>query len=93
MQVLRSDSYDDPMTLPNPATASFRAARDLLLRHREDYDAAIREFSWPELDEFNWALDWFDVIAAEHPGQEALRVVAEDGITALTYGELAASSA
>jgi len=80
------------MALPNPATASFRAARDLLLRHREDYDAAVREFSWPELDEFNWALDWFDVIAAEHPGQEALRVVAEDGITTLSYGELAVRS-
>jgi acetyl-CoA synthetase len=80
------------MTQPNPATATFRAARDLLLRHREDHDAAIREFSWPELDEFNWALDWFDVVAAEHPGQEALRVVAEDGITSMTYGELAARS-
>ena len=80
------------MTQPNPATATFRAARDLLLRQREDHDAAIREFSWPELDEFNWALDWFDVVAAEHPGQEALRVVAEDGITSMTYGELAARS-
>ena len=81
-----------PMTQPTPATAAFRAARDLLLSHREDYDAAIREFAWPELDEFNWALDWFDVVAAEHPGQEALRVVAEGGTTALTYGELAARS-
>ena len=80
------------MTQPTPATAAFRAARDLLLRHREDHDAAVREFSWPELDEFNWALDWFDVIAAEHPGQEALRVVTEDGITSMTYGELAARS-
>ena len=32
------------------------------------------------------------MIAAEHPGQEALRVVAEDGITSLTYGWLAARS-
>ena len=77
------------MTQPTPATAAFRATRDLLLRNREDYDAAIREFAWPELDEFNWALDWFDVVAAEHPGQEALRVVNEDGTTSLTYGELA----
>jgi acetyl-CoA synthetase len=81
-----------PMTQPNPATATFRAARDLLLRRSEDYDAAFREFAWPQPDEFNWALDWFDVIAAEHPGQEALRVVAEDGTTSLTYGELAARS-
>jgi acetyl-CoA synthetase len=80
------------MTQPTPATAAFRTARDLLLRNREDYDAAIREFAWPELEEFNWALDWFDVIAAEHPGQEALRVVTEDSTTTLTYGELAARS-
>ena len=55
--------------------AAFRAARDLLLRHRADYAAARAEFSWPELDEFNWALDWFDVIAAEHPDRNALRIV------------------
>src|SRR6516162_2092933 len=82
----------NPMTQPTHATDTFRAARDLLLRHREDYAAAVREFSWPELTEFNWALDWFDVIAAEHPGQEALRVVAEDGVTTLTYGDMAARS-
>src|SRR5215467_8664673 len=92
MRVLHSDSYDEPMTQPTQVTGTFRAARDLLLRHREDYAAAVREFSWPEATEFNWALDWFDVVAAEHPGQEALRVVAEDGVTTLTYGDLAARS-
>jgi len=80
------------MTQPDSATATFRAARDLLLRHREDYPAAIGEFSWPDLGEFNWALDWFDVIAASHPGQEALRIVTEDTLTSMTYGELAARS-
>ena len=74
-------------------TAAFRAARDLLLLYREDYDAARREFTWPVLDEFNWALDWFDVIAAEHPDRAALRIVAEDEDTQLTYAELAARSA
>ncbi len=82
----------DGMTSPHSATAGFRAARDLLLRHREDFGAAAREFSWPRFSEFNWALDWFDVVAADHPDQEALRVVAEDGVTSLTYGELAARS-
>jgi acetyl-CoA synthetase len=80
------------MTQPHSGTAAFRAARDLLLRHREDFGAAEREFSWPQLREFNWALDWFDVVAADHPGQEALRVVTDDGVTSLTYGELAARS-
>jgi acetyl-CoA synthetase len=75
------------------AHAAFRAARDLLLAHRTDYTAARREFTWPELNEFNWALDWFDVIAAEHPGRLALRVAWDDGADeALTYGQMAARS-
>jgi acetyl-CoA synthetase len=78
--------------MTSSATDTFRAARDLLLRHREDYDSARREFAWPELDEFNWALDWFDVIAAEHPDRAGLRIVAEDSDTSLTYSELAARS-
>jgi acetyl-CoA synthetase len=80
------------MTESASATEKFRAARDLLLRYRDDYDAARREFAWPELDEFNWALDWFDVIAAEHPNQAGLRIVADDGDTSLTYAELATRS-
>src|SRR5579859_5211659 len=72
--------HDGRMTSSTSASAStgaFRAARDLLLRYRSDYAAARREFAWPELDEFNWALDWFDVIAAEHPDRPGLRIVSE----------------
>ena len=73
--------------------AMFRAARDLLLRHREDYETARREFGWPRLDQFNWALDWFDVIAAEHPDRGALRIVADGGSDVrLSYAELSARS-
>jgi acetyl-CoA synthetase len=60
-------------------TDALRAARDLLLAHRTDYAAAVAGFAWPALEEFNWALDWFDVIAAEHPGRLALRVVGDGG--------------
>ena len=82
------------MTDSASPTAAFRAARDLLLRYRDDYDSARREFAWPELGEFNWALDWFDVIAGEHPDRPALRIVADDGFdTSLSYAELAARSA
>ena len=77
------------MTESASPTTAFRAARDLLLRYRDHYDAARREFTWPELDEFNWALDWFDVIAAEHPDRIGLRIVAEDEDTSLTYADLA----
>ena len=52
------------MTRTHPATA-FLASRDFLLEHRTDYDRAVREFTWPAVDHFNWALDYFDAIAAE----------------------------
>jgi acetyl-CoA synthetase len=69
---------------------AFRTARDLLLRYRSDYDLARAEFTWPSLDTFNWALDWFDVIAAEHPERIALRVVHDSGAEdSSTYGEMA----
>ena len=42
----------------------FIAARDLLLRLHTDYDAAVREFHWPRMDRFNWALDFFDHLPA-----------------------------
>jgi acetyl-CoA synthetase len=82
------------MTDPRNGAASFRAARDLLLRHRADYDAARAEFSWPDLDEFNWALDWFDAIAADHPDRTALRIVTRDegAGTLISYAEMAARS-
>src|SRR5258705_7010163 len=85
----------NPMTEPHPAAAAaaFGAARDLLLRHRDDYAVAKREFSWPALEEFNWALDWFDAIAANRPDQTALRIVADgDNAASLSYGEMAARS-
>jgi acetyl-CoA synthetase len=57
---------------------AFIAARDFLLAHRDDYERAYREFSWPRLDEFNWALDFFDA-QAEHLDRTALRIVEQDG--------------
>jgi acetyl-CoA synthetase len=60
------------------AVAAFVSARDFLLRHREDYGAASVGFAWPELDRFNWALDYFDAIARNN-AQPALWLVDEDG--------------
>jgi acetyl-CoA synthetase len=45
------------------SATEFIKARDALLRHRENYDEAYREFRWPDLNTFNWALDYFDRIA------------------------------
>ncbi|MGD0527410.1 MAG: AMP-binding protein [Polyangiaceae bacterium] len=57
-------------------TESFERARDVLLRHREDLEAARAAFRWPVLTEFNWARDWFDVLAARRD-KPALRIVSE----------------
>lgn len=77
--------------MTNP-TAAFRAARDLLVRLRTDYDAARREFAWPDLPQFNWALDWFDVVAAGNHSP-ALWIVEEDGAEKqLSFQEMSARS-
>jgi acetyl-CoA synthetase len=60
-----------------PCTA-FTAARDFLLAHRTDYATAIREFRWPALSQFNWALDHFDPMARANDAP-ALWIVGEDG--------------
>ncbi len=74
------------------ALSAFLQTRDLLLKHRTDYAAACREFRWPELDRFNWALDYFDVIAAGN-ASPGLWVVGEDGSEQkLTFADLAARS-
>ena len=56
----------------------FLAARDFLLAHRTDYATAVRDFRWPQLNEFNWALDHFDAMA-EGNQANALWIVEEDG--------------
>jgi len=47
------------------AYAQFRSARDLLLSERTDYDRAIADYEPPRPADFNWALDWFDQVAAD----------------------------
>jgi acetyl-CoA synthetase len=80
--------------MPSEATVAFRSARDFLLAHRDDYATAYAGFQWPKLDRFNWALDWFDQIAAgDRRNQIALWVAYEDGRQdKLTFAELSERS-
>ncbi|OMI41036.1 AMP-binding protein [Streptomyces sparsogenes] len=72
----------------NGRTQSFRAARDFLLAHRDDYTAAYEGFRWPRPAEFNWALDWFDRIARGND-RTALHIVEEDGLeTRISFEEM-----
>ena len=74
------------------SAAAFIEARDFLLAHRDDYERAYRDFRWPALDRFNWALDYFDPMAQgnDRPG---LWIVDEaGGETKLSFAELAERS-
>ena len=58
-----------------------------------DYATAHAEFRWPQLEHFNYALDWFDAELAHGPlaNQPALKIVG-DGAATRTFAELSAAS-
>ena len=60
------------------ASAQFLEARDQLLRARDDWPRARREFRWPAFTHFNWARDYFDIVATTNHAP-ALRVVDDAG--------------
>jgi len=73
-------------------TQRFLQARDFLQRHRLDYDTAYRDFQQPELDTFNWALDFFDHQARDNHAI-ALWIVEEDGSERkVSFADMAARS-
>jgi acetyl-CoA synthetase len=74
-------------------TEAFRAARDFLFKHRADYRVAHAGFAWPRLEQFNYALDWFDAELArpENADCVALKIVG-DGAATATFGELSRAS-
>jgi acetyl-CoA synthetase len=79
----------------NRSAQAFYEAREFLLTHREDYATAYRDFRWPEIGEFNWALDHFDAVAADpqRGAARALWIVESDGSEAhWTFAEMSARS-
>ncbi|WP_433802035.1 AMP-binding protein [Actinomycetospora sp. CA-084318] len=78
-----------------PAAQAFRAARDLLVERQTDYDSARRDFAWPQLDEFNWALEHFDAIGRDPSSKDraALWIVEQDGSEAkYSFADMTARS-
>ncbi|MCP1907663.1 acetyl-CoA synthetase [Bradyrhizobium elkanii] len=76
---------------------TFHDARAFLLKHRTDYDAAVKGFRWPDPVPFNWALDWFDAELARNldsRNRPALWIVdaASGNETKLSFAELSRRS-
>lgn len=71
----------------------YRASRDQLLALAGGHADAVAEFDWPTFDgPFNWAHDWFDVIARGNE-RTALHIVEENGDQArYSFAELARRS-
>ena len=71
---------------------AFLSARQFLFDNSGDRAAACKGFKWPVLENFNWALDHFDVMAAgnENP---ALWIVEEGGSeTKVSFQEMSQRS-
>ena len=76
---------------------TFQQARAFLLEHRSDYDAAVKDFRWPDPVPFNWALDWFDAelaANADSKDRAALWIVdaGSDWQTKLSFSALSRRS-
>ncbi len=72
---------------------AFKQARDFLFAQQADYTRAHRDFRWPKLETFNYALDWFDAelargVLADKP---ALKIVGDGGATR-SFAELSVAS-
>jgi acetyl-CoA synthetase len=63
-----------------------------LLRYRTEPDAAAALFRWPRPEYFNWALEWFDVVADGNRAP-ALELADHDGgVRSVSYAELSRRS-
>ncbi|MDN5797928.1 MAG: AMP-binding protein [Intrasporangium sp.] len=83
----------DTTTTATDATTAYRSARDSLLAMREDYDAAVRDFRFPDLgDRFNWAIDWFDAYARGNDRPGLVIVEQDESVGSWSFDQLARRS-
>jgi len=75
------------------ANEEFKDARDLLLALGDNYHAAKSRFRWPQLQRFNWALDWFDdeLAKGEAGSRIALKILGES-VDSYTFSDLSERS-
>ena len=71
---------------------AFLQARQFMFDHAHDRVTACRDFRWPVLEQFNWALDHFDVMAQGNE-KPALWIVEENGAeTKVSFQEMSQRS-
>ncbi len=71
----------------HPDTDAFLAARDAL-RGARSYEEACAAFRWPDLTQFNWALDYFDPLARGNAKPALILADAQDRETVLSFDAL-----
>ena len=77
---------------PSMTTSAFLAARDFLFRERENYETAYRDFRWPKLERFNWALDYFDAMAKDNQRPAVWQVDEGGAETKISFAEMSRRS-
>ncbi|RUT76970.1 AMP-dependent synthetase [Marinobacter sp. NP-6] len=70
----------------------FLDARNFLLRKKNAYEEAIAGFNWPRLENFNWALDYFDKMARGNLNPALQFVDDNGGNSSYTFDDMASRS-
>jgi acetyl-CoA synthetase len=65
----------------------------LLLSLRDDLESARRSFRWPDVDCFNWTLDWFDAELAQGARADApALIIVGENAASVSFAELSRRS-
>ena len=65
----------------------FIEARDFLLK-AENYDEAVKNFTWPHLTKFNWVLDYFNEMAKGNDQKAVIYTDTKGNTREITFHEL-----
>ncbi|MEV0374727.1 AMP-binding protein [Streptomyces sp. NPDC050636] len=76
----------------NLSGGTFQSSRDGVLAGAGDAALFDHEFLWPDLEAFNWAYDWFDVIAGGNPNPAIIQLYAGGCRRETSYEELSENS-
>ncbi len=70
----------------------FLKARDFLIERRTDYEGAVSGFQPPSVEQFNWALDYFDPMARGNDSTALMLVDEGGGEEVATFSQMSENS-